>query len=372
MDMGEAAIEKPKVRLKFIDLARAIAILLMLEGHFVGLTLADQALYKDHPVYMVWNFIRGFTAPLFFTVAGMIFTYLLMGAKEVHFWKRVRVRKGLMRAGELLVWGYVLQLWIKSWRDYLRGNFSDWFYAFHVLQCIGMGLILLILVAWICSFFKKLPLYVGYLITLVVALMFYSWMKGLPEGAYFPEGAPQLVQNMFRGKYSVFPIVPWLAFPLLGGALGAFLRNERVSGTGAMAKYWLFLVALGLRLLWGVIPEIPGLSAEVIEGFSWFAGRASQVVFFLGLLRWIEIRWGIGLSWMRRVGQETFAIYIFHVMVLYGGTFGLGLKNWYKEALSPWEAAGGALLFVSFFAGYAVLLNMWKARRRAAKLVAAG
>eukprot|EP00903_Cladosiphon_okamuranus_P003511 g3509.t1 len=300
----------------------------------------------------------------------MIFVYLLSGAREEKFWKRVRVRKGLLRAGELLAWGYILQLWVKSWREYLRGDFSDWFYAFHVLQCIGVALLVLILVAWVCYLSRRVPLYIGCLLALGGCLSLYAWMKGLPEGAYFPEGWPQGIQNMFRGKYSVFPVVPWLAFPCLGGALGALMRKEIFHGGGWVAKLWLFLVSFALAGLWMGIPKLPGLSAEEVSGFSWFAGRSAQVVFFLAILRLIEIQWGIGLAWLRRVGQETFGIYIFHVMVLYGGTFGIGLKNWYKEALGPWEAAGGAFVFVSFFAGYAILLNLWKERRRAAKLAA--
>ena len=34
-------IEKPKVRLKFIDMARSLAILLMLEGHFIELLFSN-------------------------------------------------------------------------------------------------------------------------------------------------------------------------------------------------------------------------------------------------------------------------------------------------------------------------------------------
>ena len=41
--MNQAEPAMPKQRLKFIDLARSIAILLMLEGHFVGLSLVQEA-----------------------------------------------------------------------------------------------------------------------------------------------------------------------------------------------------------------------------------------------------------------------------------------------------------------------------------------
>ncbi len=86
--MSEIANTVAKPRLKFIDLARALAILLMLEGHFVGLSLAGEYRDSSSVIYNIWNSIRGFTAPLFFTVAGMIFAYLLSGETEGKFFKR--------------------------------------------------------------------------------------------------------------------------------------------------------------------------------------------------------------------------------------------------------------------------------------------
>lgn len=367
VEMNETTIPAPQPRLKFIDLARAIAILLMLEGHFVGLTLADLNSYRGNPVFEIWNFIRGCTAPLFFTVAGMIFVYLLLGAKEELFWKRIRVRKGLFRAGELIFWGYVLQLWLPSWRDYLRGNFADWFYAFHVLQSIGVGLILLVVVAWVCHFLKKLPPYAGYLVAMILCLSTYLWLKGLPEEAYFPTGWHQVIQNMFKGKYSVFPIAPWLSFVFLGGVLGSLLRKDILRSSGTMGKFWLFGVSLLLALLFILMPIVPGLSSKGVAGMGWFFGKSAIVVFFLAILRFIEIQRGIGLPWLSRVGQETFAIYIVHVMILYGGTLGKGLKNLYKESFEPWEAALWAAVFVASFAAYGVLLNILKEKWRAAR-----
>jgi uncharacterized membrane protein len=97
-------------RLRFIDIARSVAILLMLEGHFVDLTLAEEHRTRGVWLYETWHYIRGMTAPMFFTVTGLVFAYLLTGARESGFWQVPRVRKGIRRAGELLFWGYLLQI----------------------------------------------------------------------------------------------------------------------------------------------------------------------------------------------------------------------------------------------------------------------
>ena len=93
-----------KQRLYFIDIARSIAILLMLEGHFVHDSLALDLRDESNSIYYYWKFIRGFTSPVFLTVTGIVFTYLLLGNDQTAFWKNMRVRKGLKRVVELLFW----------------------------------------------------------------------------------------------------------------------------------------------------------------------------------------------------------------------------------------------------------------------------
>jgi surface polysaccharide O-acyltransferase-like enzyme len=361
--MNADAPAMPKQRLKFIDLARSIAIMLMLEGHFVGLTLTQEARDPSNFIYVIWNTIRGFTAPLFFTVAGMIFVFLLSGEKRTSFFKQLRVRKGLRRAAELLFWGYLLQMSLRSFSDYLGGEFGDWEFAFHVLQCIGVGLIALILIAALHRTIGKGSLVTFYAIATMICLSGYVWLKSLPEGTWVPAGWPQIFQNALSGPRSVFPIAPWLAYTLLGGAMGAYVRSRNDEPATLRSCAWFFILAAGIKLIWLCAVLIP-MPEYASEGIAWFTDRAFQVILFLGILRMIEIRYGIGVPWMLRIGQETFAIYIFHVIVLYGGLFGFGLNHYFKENLGPWQAAGGAALFISFFAAYAIALNIWKTLKR--------
>lgn len=82
-------------------MARSLAILLMLEGHFTGAALAAE--YRDHSnlLFETWYFIHGLTSPLFFTVTGLVFVYLLTAEKSpsVNFWQNDRVKKGLKGFG---------------------------------------------------------------------------------------------------------------------------------------------------------------------------------------------------------------------------------------------------------------------------------
>ena len=127
-------------RLYFIDAVRAFAILMMLQGHFID-TLIDPVFRNPESIfYNVWSYFRGITAPTFFTISGLIFTYLLLKAKDKGN-DRLRVKKGISRGLMLIGIGYLLRIPFLSW---FSGHFSLYFLVIDVLQCIGLSLILLI------------------------------------------------------------------------------------------------------------------------------------------------------------------------------------------------------------------------------------
>ena len=99
---------KESKRLYFLDALRAFAILMMLQGHFVSGIL--DPLFKDttNSVYNLWLYCRGFTAPVFFTVTGWVVLFLLL-KNPIQGLQNPRIKKGLKRGLELILWGYVLQ-----------------------------------------------------------------------------------------------------------------------------------------------------------------------------------------------------------------------------------------------------------------------
>ena len=218
----ESPIDK-RPRLKFIDMARSIAILLMLEGHFTGAALSSEYRKDSYWLYSVWHNIHGLTSPLFFTVTGLIFVYLLSANNTIKYFENIRVKKGFKRVRELIFWGYFIQLnlWSIGQSFYYNSEFHfDWFYAFHVLQSIGFGIFFLLVIYGIFKLINKGPLYVYYLIAGLTIFLFYGFMKNYIQGqeqliadgiksvpTYYPAGAPKFIQNMFYGQYSDFSFV---------------------------------------------------------------------------------------------------------------------------------------------------------------------
>ena len=359
-EQSSTSLGDKKPRLKFIDLARTIAILMMLEGHFVDHTLADRHLYDGHPIYEIWVWIRGITAPLFLTVSGLIFSYLILGDKEPSFFKKKRVTKGLKRAGILLLIGYSIQASIFQIPWYLEGNIGSWVYNFHILQCVAVGLITLIGMMWISHTLKKLPIYVCYIIGIALFLTLRIYLLGLPEGSYYPEGFPSIIQNAFKGPASQFPIAPWLSFVLAGAALGSYLRLQPKS---QQSSWWLFAIGGILYSIYFISKPLLISHPNAFHIITWFSSRCGQAIFILAILRWIELHRGIHATNTLKIGQETFVIYILHFIILYGGLFGIGISSFTSKAFLPWQAALGALLFTLFHAAFGI---WWSHRKNKA------
>lgn len=113
-----------KQRLIFIDVIRAYAICMMLQGHFITALLAEQYCDESNPYYHIWHYFTGITAPVFLTISGFIFTYLLIreGERSGVGFKNPRVLKGAKRGLMLIVVACILRKSI---------------YFVDILHCIG-------------------------------------------------------------------------------------------------------------------------------------------------------------------------------------------------------------------------------------------
>lgn len=322
----------------------------MLEGHFITLTLDKSTFDNEHPIYLIWYFIKGFTAPMFFTVTGIIFVYLLCKNQNESFFKIARVKKGFKRSGELIVWGYLLQLNIQNYHEYISLNANSWVFAFHVLQCIGVGIFITIFVFAIFKLMRFGSLSAYYLISGTIIFMLYPVLKALPSGVYFPNDTHEIVQNMFKGPYSIFPLIPWTGFILYGGAISGLLVHHKEHLQSKMLAILLILGGISLQLLPSLIMiEIDLNLGTSIAACAGLLARLGQVLVVIGLLMFLEKYFKKSDSLFLRIGQNTLNIYIIHVILLYSGIFGIGINKILKNALTPLESIFGAICFIAFF-----------------------
>lgn len=365
--------KQKKPRLYFIDFARSIAIIMMLEGHFTGAALANEFRDNSNWLYSFWHNLHGLTSPLFFTTSGLIFVYLLTGAStDIAYFKNDRVRKGYKRVQQLFFWGYFIQLsFLSLGKDIYYGSswHLDWFYAFHVLQSIGAGIFLLLMLFGLKKIINLGAMHWYYLFGAISILVAYAFLKDYIRNdniqilngknpSYWPRGFPKVIQNMFYGPFSDFGILRYSSYVLLGGVIGSLVRTyEKYS-----KKIWfgLSFMVLGLCLnlfiqpllhfLDNLIESSRIIGHSVLELDATHFVRFGQVLMILGLLMILDSRMNINFPRFLKMGQNTFPIYIIHVIILYGGIFGFGLVPFaFNRSLDPYSSIAISALAVLFF-----------------------
>lgn len=333
-------LPQTKTRLYFIDMARTVAILLMLEGHFVHDSLAAVWANDSYAAYSTWKFIRGFTSPTFLTVTGLVFTYLLLGNEHLKFWENIRVRKGLKRVVELLFWGYLLQ-----------------YYAFHVLQCIAVGILTIILIYGVYKAIRFIPLWIYYFIAGL--LLFYSYLFfGKLGSHYWPTNAPAFVQNIFHGPHSEFPITPRMGYTMFGAMLGTLLYKFKaqvksygvIFGTALLG----FLIYIGIKPTFLWMQSFDFLSSIPLYEMDWLYEKLGMVLIVLAILLALET-YVLNIqkeNLFLKIGQNTLSIYVIHMMLLYGSVIRFGINDYLHEKLGPYEVIpytlGFWLIFIVF------------------------
>ncbi len=326
-----------KTRLYFIDIARSIAILLMLEGHFVDNGLMDVYRDTNNDIYNAWLFVRGFTSPIFLTITGIVFTYLLIGNNHLEYFRNNRIKKGYKRVVELLFWGYVVQV-----------------YAFHVLQCIGIGILSILILYGIYKAVKIIPLWVYFFFAGTIIFSSYIVISTWPKEYYWPESAPIFIQNMFHGKYSVFPILPRMGYTMYGAMIGVILYTYK-----SKVKEWSFILSVFLIgaflyfFLKDVLLIIDGIFAHPIYHLykvDWLYECLGMVLIILSILIAIEKLIGeLKPNLFLKIGQNTLTIYILHMVLLYGSITGFGINRVIHKNLTPWQIVPATICFILFF-----------------------
>ncbi|MGB5821897.1 MAG: heparan-alpha-glucosaminide N-acetyltransferase domain-containing protein [Saonia sp.] len=329
-------------RLYFIDAMRAWAILMMLQGHFVVGLLSDEFKDMNNPTFYIWDYFRGVTAPVFFAVSGFIFTFLLL-KKYSEGWKNHRVQAGVQRGLQLILIGHLLQLRIPG---LFKGILNDSFYIAHVLQCVGVS-ILLIIGIYLFSYTKKKFVFPTLLFLTGILVFALKPIYDHWDYAFLPE----LFANYFTAKHgSVFTIFPWFGYAAFGGLLSVVFSRY-----GSKVHFFPIIISIVFFLGFFLIfySEAFFLQLHALTQWSFFEGiyqnnylfaRLGNVLLIFAVF--MQLRSLIKHPIILKIGQNTLPIYVIHSIILYGSGTGYGLTLFFHRTLSPLEVIVGMLLFV--------------------------
>lgn len=331
-----------KKRLFFIDAIRAFAILMMLQGHFID-TLLDPFYRNMESVgFQVWSYFRGITAPTFFTISGLIFTFLLLNAKKKGHLKQ-RMIKGFWRGLMLIGIGYALRIPLFQW---LKLEFSNSFFIVDVLQVIGLSLIIVV---------------VTYQLLLRKTLLFSLFMFSLSTMIFLTEPLyrnlelpflPVALANYFStSNGSVFTLIPWFGYMGYGAFIATIFyryfhakhfKPAIITGLSILGVLLIFYSSYTLIWMHKLI-DIKVFKEAAY--FNYLFTRLGNVLLLFALFYLLEN--SLKKPLILKIGQKTLSIYVIHFIIIYGSFTGFGLNRLIGKTLGPYEAVLGALLFLT-------------------------
>lgn len=298
---------------------------LMVQGHTLDVLLTPQI--QSAPWYNFWLFCRGFTAPVFMTLAGFSFALATMKRFEDHITWGSAAFKRLRRFAFFVLLGYSMRFPVHTLRDFkwIGDDGLRTFSQIDVLQTIGFTLIaleLLILALKNKRTFAMMTVTLGLLIAFTAPLMWNSsLLNALPLG---------LRSALIGTAGSPFPLLPWSAYIFLGAALGTAYAtvgqwNVRILQysipVGLLmiaAGVWLENVSHGIYGDANFWPTTPHL----------FITRVGFVTSLVGLATLAEHWVPFKASTVRSLAEESLVVYFVHVALLYGSMWNVGLKHY--------------------------------------------
>lgn len=347
------------MRVLFVDVLRLLALLQMVNGHTLDAVLANSE--RTGVAFERYGYARGLVSVAFLVVAGISFHLTTVARLSRHRADRAAIRRRFVRASQVVAVGYLLQVkWSGVYFEPLHAEAAlRSLFRCEVLQCIGLSLLVLELLALVCTKPAQLVSASGALALLVFMLA--PWAE-LASG----HGPLSLVNGLLgHGQASQFPLFPWSGYVFAGVVLGALalpagghtplLRRMAGLVTGACV--------IGAAS-WGTRVAMPFVLHVRASSTPWFVlEKLAVIALLLALLALLTHRLKSLPSVLTILGSETLVLFVFHLQVIYGGHWALAHR--FGRSLS-WP---DALLVALFNIALSTMFGLaYHACKRAAQL----
>jgi len=307
-------------RLRYIDRARGLAVLVMIEAHTIDAWTRPAE--RASTAFRNLTILGGFAAPLFLWLAGLAAVLAASRAAARSGRRRAAVDAGCRRGLEIFVLAFLfrLQAFVLS-----PGGAAITLFRVDILNVMGPALALTALV-WgaAASSAARTALFsaVACAIALATPIARESSLVGR---------LPIWVQWYLRpaGEYTTFTMLPWAGFVFAGGAVGALLAAARGQAEQRRLHAWIaaagaFLVALGFAT--AARPALFAGATFWTSSPTFFAIRAGILMLLLAGLFVLDARPRAAAAgdaapapgWLARFGQRSLFVYWIHVELVYG------------------------------------------------------
>lgn len=307
---------KEKQRIILLDLLRAFAVVMMIQGHSIHSLLNNSYSDSNSVFYQAWIFFRGVTAPLFIFTSGLIFTFLLL-QNPFSFKNNPRIRKGLIKGITLILIGYLLRYPTINIFKLADASHEQWltFFSVDALHLIGVGLLLILAFAYLSNFVKiNLSL-------LFVTLGFSIFFISPYINSFGWENISIPIASYFTSKFgSIFPLFPYLSYIFLGAFFGVYFASDK--SLFQKFSFLLILLSMGFAII------LLTLFLSKNFGVSLYFSSLMNI----GVLLIIFSTFGLIFRninslphYLQSLARNSLWIYIIHLIIIYGSPTSIGL-----------------------------------------------
>ena len=356
---AETGKSPARARLAYIDWARGIAVLIMIEAHtFDAWTRPADRLSEW---FRAATILGGFAAPMFLWLAGVSLGLSAAAVARREGSRRAAVEAICRRGLEIFILAFLFRL-----QAFVAGPGSHPITLFRVdiLNVMGPA----IAAAGVVWGLNRTT--VGRAISCAAIAAAFAMLTPIVRASDALNVLPIWVQWYIRpaGEYTTFTGFPWAGFVFAGVASGALIAAVREASAArlqaASAIVGGALVALGFYT--ATLPTIYGQSSFWTSSPTYFAIRVGTLMITLAALYAIARvadRFDIALVPLTRFGRSSLFVYWIHVELVYGYASWL----WWRR-LPLWATSVAYVAFCLLMYGAVRLrdrlVQSWRAGRK--------
>ena len=327
-------------RRAYVDWARGIAVLLMIEAHtadaWTRLNVRRTIAFRDATV------LGGFAAPLFLWLAGLAVVLAATRAAERTGSRRAASEMICRRGLEIFILGFLFRL-----QGFIitPGSHPVTLFRVDILNIMGPA----IAVAGLVWGLARTATARVFCYAAIAAA--FATVTPIVRASHAVDALPLWLQWYARpaGEFTIFTLFPWAGFVFAGGAVGALIaaaREERAERRlhAILGAVGAALVTLGFYAAGR--PSIYASSSFWTSSPTWFAIRTGILMMALTVIYACDVLFAAlkgratGLDPLARLGRSSLFIYWIHVELVYG------YASWmWRHRLPLWGTAVAFTLF---------------------------
>lgn len=348
---------KEQNRISAFDLARFLAMLMMMQGHTVFALASPEMVDSTIFPWNVWDFMRGITAPVFLFISGA--SYVFANKRQTDgILPHTTVKRRIKLAISLIVLSYLMHFPVERIYDlaFLDPKLWENFFRVNILQVIGVSLVLVTLAFAQTKDDKSvgiLSFFIGAFILIISPFIeMISWFELLP--AFF-------ASYISYERGSIFTLFPFTAFMFLGVAFGAYIkqldkskRNRFLFHSGLAFGIPLVAMGYGIMLMEDFIGQT--LYAKYDPGLAII--RLGFVFLWLAIVSQIAEKTKFLNGFYSLFGKRALFIYVIHLVVIYGSPVFNGLNKFYANSLYGTDLIVSVLFVTSITMAFTYLIHL--------------